>query len=162
MACNHKSLRNARVWLGMDTLYIILTAILSLYSSANSIALYIAVTGSSQGLGLSMVSYILQKGDRVVATSRSLSSLHSLRSESAYLPSQLLILPLDVTNVSQIQEVFDKVKETFGRLDVVVNNAGYGVNGEMESTPDDVARQQMEVCFWGAVNVMREASTGAL
>lgn len=97
-----------------------------------------------------------------MATSRSLSSLHSLRSESAYSPSQLLILPLDVTSVNQIEDVFTKTREKFGRLDVVINNAGYGVNGEMESTPDDVARQQMEVCFWGAVNVMREASIMSL
>lgn len=97
-----------------------------------------------------------------MATSRSLSSLHSLRSESVYSPSQLLILPLDVTSVNQIEDVFTKTREKFGRLDVVINNAGYGVNGEMESTPDDVARQQMEVCFWGAVNVMREASIMSL
>lgn len=155
MAFNHDPLAKARVWLGMTTSSVIVDSLDCLFTNQS---LYIVVTGSSQGLGHSIVSYVLRKGDRVVATSRSLSSLHSLRNESDYSASQLLILPLDVTNVDQVRDVFEKTKEQFGRLDVVVNNAGYGVNGEMESTPNEVARQQMEVCFWGAVHVMREVS----
>lgn len=113
------------------------------------------VTGSSTGLGHSIVSHILRQGERVVATSRSLSSLLAL--QPSYPAAQLLILPLDVTKPDQVEEVFEQTKNEFGRLDVVVNNAGYGINGEFESTPDEPARRQMEVCFWGPVNVMREA-----
>lgn len=114
------------------------------------------VTGSSTGLGHSIVSHILRQGERVVATSRSLSSLLAL--QPSYPAAQLLILPLDVTKPDQVEEVFEHTKKEFGRLDVVVNNAGYGINGEFESTPDEPARRQMEVCFWGPVNVMREVS----
>lgn len=63
-----------------------------------------------------------------------------------------------MTKPDQVIDVFKKTEEEFGRLDVVVNNAGYGINGEFESTPDEAARRQMEVCFWGPVNVMREVA----
>lgn len=74
-----------------------------------------------------------------------------------YPPSQLFITRLDVSDNIRIIEVFEEVKEHFGRFDVVVNNAGYGIEGEIEVTPDSEARKLFEVLFWSVVNVSKEA-----
>ena len=79
-----------------------------------------------------------------------------MRSEGIY-STKLLILKLDVTNPAEIEAAFSKVKETYGRLDVVYSNAGFGAVGETEGTPDDVARGLFEVNFWGSTNVALEA-----
>lgn len=148
MALGTHNFQDTRVWL--STSHITPSSVGQLLNCS-------IVTGSSQGLGFSIVSHILNKGDRVVATSRSLSSLQQL--QSRYPSSQLLVLALDVSKSDQVKEVFERTEKEFGRLDVVVNNAGFAVNGEIESTPDDVARNLMDVLFWGAVNIMREVST---
>ncbi|KAI5480499.1 NAD(P)-binding protein [Pseudohyphozyma bogoriensis] len=115
----------------------------------------VEMTGASSGLGRSLVEQVLKSGERVVATLRTPSALHSL--VSLYPASQLLVLPLDVTIESQVVAAFEKVKEEWGRIDVVVNNAGYGLQAEFESTGEEEARRQVEVLFWGAVAVMRQA-----
>jgi NAD(P)-dependent dehydrogenase (short-subunit alcohol dehydrogenase family) len=76
--------------------------------------------------------------------------------EVAHSPTQLLVHRLDVTKVAEIKTVFDAARTHFGRLDVVVNNAGYGILAEIEATPDEDARQNFEVQFWGPVNITRE------
>ncbi|KAL1742113.1 hypothetical protein HDZ31DRAFT_43987 [Schizophyllum fasciatum] len=116
------------------------------------------ITGTSSGLGLHLAKGVLASGERVVATARNptkSTGLDALREQ--YSESQLLIAILDVTKPEQIKEVFAKTKEHFGQLDVVVNNAGYGVASEIEATPDKVARDQFETLFWGPVNVTKEA-----
>ena len=62
-------------------------------------------------------------------------------------------LPLDVTSIEEIDVVFAKVKEHFGRLDVVVNNAGYGLVAEIEATPEDEAQRCFETCYWGPLHI---------
>jgi NADP-dependent 3-hydroxy acid dehydrogenase YdfG len=98
----------------------------------------------------------LTNGERVVATLRKPEVLapHAQK----YSKEQLLILPLDVRNTKQIEEAFEAVKQVFGRLDVVVNNAGYGLLGEVEGTDDDTARNLFDVIFWGAVDISRRVS----
>ncbi|KAJ7174416.1 hypothetical protein C8R46DRAFT_1251904 [Mycena filopes] len=113
------------------------------------------VTGTSSGLGLALTKAILAAGERVVATLRAPEQLKDL--ESKYPREQLLVRRLDVTQVAEISAVFDAVRTHFGRLDVVVNSAGYGILAEIEATPDADARQNFEVQFWGPVNVTREA-----
>ena len=98
-----------------------------------------------------MVDAALAANQRVVATLRKPEVLASYTEK--YPASQLLILPLDVTSVAQIDAAFAKVKEHFGRLDVVVNNAGYGMVSEIEGTPEDEARACFEACFWGVVHI---------
>ncbi|KAJ7618240.1 hypothetical protein B0H17DRAFT_1219973 [Mycena rosella] len=97
------------------------------------------VTGASSGLGLALVKAILAAGERKIPR------------------EQLLVQRLDVTNVADISAVFDAARTHFGRLDVVVNNAGYGILAEIEATPDEAARHNFEVQFWGPVNITREA-----
>ncbi|KAL4248907.1 short-chain dehydrogenases/reductases (SDR) family protein [Abortiporus biennis] len=113
------------------------------------------ITGSSQGIGRALVEELLASGERVVATLRKPSALASLAER--YPTTQLLILPLDVTRNDQITTAFEDTKKHFGRLDVVVNNAGFGLLSELETTPDEEARKQVEVLFWGPVNICKQA-----
>jgi len=113
------------------------------------------VTGSSSGLGRSLVEYVLRQGQIVVATLRKPTDLDELKAK--YPAEQLLVVKLDVSIPEDITAAFDRVKEVFGRLDVVVNNAGYGIIGEVESTPEDIARTMFNVNFWGATSISKEA-----
>ncbi|KAI0713762.1 hypothetical protein C8Q76DRAFT_776726 [Earliella scabrosa] len=113
------------------------------------------VTGCSSGLGKALTEELLRAGERVVATLRKPSQIAHL--SDAYPSSQLLVCTLDVTNEAQIQEVFAATREHFGRLDVVVNNAGYGIQGEFETFPEEVGRHLVEVLLWGPARICREA-----
>ena len=74
------------------------------------------------------------------------------------MPEQLLVVALDVTDQAQIAAAFNATKERFGRLDVVVNNAGYAVLGEVEIMPESEARHLMETLFWGPVHITQQVS----
>ncbi|KAF8996889.1 hypothetical protein BDQ17DRAFT_1544556 [Cyathus striatus] len=113
------------------------------------------VTGSSSGLGFAVVNYALSKGDIVVATLRKPEALSKLSAK--YDDSKLLVVKLDVTNPDEISSAFSIAHKTYGRIDIVYNNAGYAIIGEVEITPDKMARDLFEVNFWGAANVTREA-----
>ncbi|KAG2365227.1 NAD(P)-binding protein [Suillus spraguei] len=113
------------------------------------------VTGSSSGFGRSMTELLLKNGNRVVATLRRKEAISDLAGQ--YSSSQLLIVQTDVVKASEVAAAFAKAKEVFGRIDVVFNNAGIAIIGEMESTSDEDARQIFEVNFWGSSNVTREA-----
>jgi NAD(P)-dependent dehydrogenase (short-subunit alcohol dehydrogenase family) len=102
-----------------------------------------------------MAELLLKNGNRVVATLRRTGALSDLAEQ--YPSSQLLIVQTDVTKSSEVVATFAKAKEVFGRVDVVFNNAGTAIIGEMESIGDEEARQIFEVNFWGASNVTREA-----
>jgi len=112
------------------------------------------VTGASKGLGLAMVKRLLASGYRVAATSRKLASL-----EAAFPGghSHLLFLTVDLTSDLSVREAIDRTVAHFGRLDVVVNNAGYGIYGSVEALSDAEFRQTMDVNFFGTVNVCRRA-----
>ena len=112
---------------------------------------YFAVTGTSSGLGKCFVEAVLASGERVVATLRKPQVLAYLKDK--YTAEQLLIQQLDVVNDEQIEAAFAATKEHFGRLDVVINNAGYGLFGEAEGLPLNEAREQLEVLFWAPVKI---------
>lgn len=107
-------------------------------------------------MGKALLDAVLAANERVAATLRLPEKLASYLDK--YPSSQLLILPLDVISVEQIDQTFANVKEHFGRLDVVVNNAGYGLVAEVESTPEDEARRCFETCFWGPFHVCQRVS----
>ncbi|KIJ35951.1 hypothetical protein M422DRAFT_34470 [Sphaerobolus stellatus SS14] len=113
------------------------------------------ITGASSGFGRAVTEHVLSKGDIVVATLRKPSALSDLTAK--YDKSRLLVLKLDVSNLREIKNTFATIERTFGRLDVVHNNAGYGLLAEAEATPEEVARDMFEVNFWGLVNVSKEA-----
>ena len=80
-------------------------------------------------------------GERIAATTRDpkCTSSTELTSLLFTYPTQLLVLKLDVTKPEDVTNAFAKAKEVFGRIDVVLNNAGYGILAEFEGTPEDVA-----------------------
>ncbi|KAN0091001.1 hypothetical protein V8E55_004567 [Tylopilus felleus] len=112
------------------------------------------VTGASAGLGCAVTEHALQQGDSVVATLRKPEVLSDLL---AKYPSQLLVLSLDVKYPEQIHAAFENALERFGRVDVVLNNAGICVISEAEGMSDERGRELFEVLFWGATNVTKEA-----
>ncbi|KAF9013150.1 hypothetical protein BDQ17DRAFT_1419323 [Cyathus striatus] len=118
------------------------------------------ITGSSTGFGRAVVETVLAKGGIAVATLRTPSALADLAAQ--YPPDRLLLVRLDVTKTDEIAEAFAKAKEAFGRIDVVYNNAGLALIGEVESVPSSLREMHsrhlyLQVLFWGAVNVTRKA-----
>lgn len=111
------------------------------------------VTGTSTGFGKELVKVILENGDICVATARKPESLEF----SGATKENFLSLPLDVTDSKSIDDAFKAAVQRFSRLDVVVNNAGYGLSGEFESLSERQIRTQMEVNFFGLLNVTRRA-----
>lgn len=112
------------------------------------------ITGASKGLGLSLVRQLLAQGDFVAATSRSKSSL-----EKAIPADGKNFLPLEVnlTDEQDVKRAIATTVETFGRIDVVVNNAGYGLIGAVEELTDAEARKNFEVNVFGSLNVVRQS-----
>ena len=103
---------------------------------------------------------MLVVGERVAATTRnpSSSSATELNALAAAHPSQLLVLSYDPGDASYpASSLISRVTSHFGRLDVVVNNAGYAVSGVVEGVSDEEARRQIEVNFWAPVKISREA-----
>jgi len=113
------------------------------------------ITGSSTGFGRAMAENVLEKGERVVATLRKPPALEDLRLK--YPQSDLLILELDVTKEQEVVDAFNNAKQAFGRIDVVFDNAGFGLQAEVEAAPYDLARAMFETNFWGSTTVSREA-----
>lgn len=110
------------------------------------------VTGSSRGLGRALVEVALEAGDRVAATARSPERLQDLLEKYG---DAALLLRLDVTDGDAAARVVAQAQKTFGRIDVVVNNAGYGDLASFEDTTADSFRTQFDTNFYGVVNVSR-------
>jgi NAD(P)-dependent dehydrogenase (short-subunit alcohol dehydrogenase family) len=112
------------------------------------------ITGTSSGLGRALARAALDRGDRVVATARSTDRIADLERE---FPDRAVAVALDVTDRDQAREAVDAAVRAFGRIDVLVNNAGYGVLGAVEELTDDELRRQFETNLFGALNVTRAA-----
>jgi NAD(P)-dependent dehydrogenase (short-subunit alcohol dehydrogenase family) len=110
------------------------------------------ITGSSRGLGRSLVEAVLSTGDKVAATARNTDSLTSLNEKY---PDQLLLLPLDVTNSKQIHNAVANTIDHFGRIDVLVNNAGFGITGAVEAYTDEQVRSQLETNLHAPIEITR-------
>jgi NAD(P)-dependent dehydrogenase (short-subunit alcohol dehydrogenase family) len=113
------------------------------------------ITGASSGFGRLLTVYLLKQGHRVVATLRRPDVISDLVAK--YPSTHLLAVKLDVTHHAEISAAFAKAQEAFGRVDIVFNNAGQMINGEIESIDDKDARAMFEINFWGAAQVSREA-----
>ncbi|KAL6412291.1 oxidoreductase [Ilyonectria robusta] len=111
------------------------------------------VTGSSRGLGLALVESILASGDSVVATARKAETLKHLVDK--YSSDRVLAVPLDVTKNDQVLEAVAAAIKAFGRIDVVVNNAGYADCASVEDMSLESFRAQMETDFFGVVHVSK-------
>lgn len=109
------------------------------------------VTGASKGLGLSLVKRLLTEGYKVAATSRTVQSLEKEVGTSA----NFLPLEVNITDEKSVSNAITKTLETFGTIDVVVNNAGYGQLGTLEELTDKEARENFDTNVFGLLNVMR-------
>src|SRR5450631_2743715 len=112
------------------------------------------ITGTSRGFGREWALAALERGDSVVATARNASSLDTLVAAHG---DAVLPISLDVTDHSAVFAAVAQAHEHFGRLDVVVNNAGYGQFGMVEELSEDDARDQIETNLFGALWVTQAA-----
>ncbi|MEV5172309.1 SDR family NAD(P)-dependent oxidoreductase [Streptomyces flaveolus] len=112
------------------------------------------ITGSSRGLGHALVTAALEAGHHVVATARRPEALAEAFGDYG---DRVLPVALDVTSPDAARAAVDAAVERFGRIDVLVNNAGYANVSPIETAADDDFRAQFETNFWGVYNVTRAA-----
>jgi NAD(P)-dependent dehydrogenase (short-subunit alcohol dehydrogenase family) len=124
------------------------------------------VTGSSSGFGRAIAEEALARGHSVVATARKSSALQEL---AARAPDRVLLADVDVTHPEQGRSAVAAAIQRFGRIDVLVNNAGFSIIGAVEETGEDELRATMELMFFGAVTTthevlshMRERGSGTI
>ena len=110
------------------------------------------VTGASKGLGLTLVKKLLSNGNRVAATSRNISDLEkAVGNYENFLP-----LSVNLIDENSVEAAVSQTISKFGQLDVVVNNAGYGMIGALEELSDRESRENFDVNVFGSLNVIRK------
>ncbi len=110
------------------------------------------ITGTSQGFGRELVRAALQRGDSVVATSRNLQTVTSAFPDAG---KRLLAVSLDLRDAQQITSVIEQSVAAFGRIDVLVNNAGHGLTGAVEEASDAEVANVFEINVFGLLRVTR-------
>jgi len=110
------------------------------------------ITGSSRGFGRALIQAVLDAGDLVVATARRPEQLAEFTQQYG---DRVLPLALDVTDEAAVRDAVSVAMERFGRLDVVVNNAGYANVAPIETGDEEDFRTQFETNFWGVYNVSK-------
>ena len=112
------------------------------------------VTGASKGLGLSLIKLLLKEGYNVAATSRKADDINDAITTDK---ENLLALTVDITDEGSVNDAIAKTIAHFGKLDVVVNNAGYSIYGSVEVLSNEEFRKTIDVNLFGTVNVIRAA-----
>jgi NAD(P)-dependent dehydrogenase (short-subunit alcohol dehydrogenase family) len=110
------------------------------------------ITGASRGLGADIAKAALAAGHRVVATGRRVEAVQAAVGDAG---DDLLVVPLDVTQPEQVTAAVQAAVDRFGRIDVLVNNAGYGHLGVFEQTTPEEIRAQYDTNVFGLMNVTR-------
>lgn len=110
------------------------------------------ITGCSSGLGRALANAVLSRGGRVIATARRVADLESL---AAHYPESCRVLELDVTDSAQVKTLVAEAVAAFGRLDVLVNNAGYGAVGAFEELGEEQIVRNFDTNFFGALEIIR-------
>ncbi|MEH2206121.1 MAG: oxidoreductase [Nostoc sp.] len=110
------------------------------------------ITGCSKGLGRALAETVLEHGETVVLTARNLQQIEDL---VIRFPNRTLAVKLDVTKPEEVREAVKQAIAKFRRIDVLVNNAGYGVLGAIEEVKDEEVRSQFETNFFGVLEVLR-------
>ena len=110
------------------------------------------ITGASTGFGRLLAETLMKRGTRVVATARKVDDIDDY---STKYPGQSIILPLDVISLDSIQRAHDDALAHMGRVDVVVNNAGYGVTGAIEEVTEDEYMPMFNTNVFGLINVTK-------
>lgn len=112
------------------------------------------ITGISSGFGRLMAEQLLEQGERVAGTARNPDSLTDLQNRHG---AKLWLASLDVTDTPAIRRVVDQAFAHFGRIDVIVNNAGYGLVGAAEELTDEQIAHQLNTNVTGSIQVVRAA-----
>lgn len=112
------------------------------------------ITGSSRGFGRIWTQAALRRGDKVAATARNIESLTYLRKKYG---SQVLTIQLDVTNPAQVAKAVHQAHAHFGRIDVVLNNAGYSLIGTIEEAEPDDVKALFDTNVFGSLSVIKAA-----
>lgn len=112
------------------------------------------ITGTSSGLGYILTEKLLRRGDRVFATVRRAGSLDKFRQEFG---EQLIVDHLDVSERGAARQSVDRAFDRFGKIDIVVSNAGYGLYGAAEEVTDAQIRHQIDTNLIGSIDVIRAA-----
>lgn len=112
------------------------------------------ITGTSSGFGRQLTEQLLARGERVFATLRRIDALDDLKAAHG---DRLHVAALDVTDTAAVRRVVDQAFAALGRIDVVVNNAGYGLFGAAEELGDDQIRHQIDTNVVGSIQVTRAA-----
>jgi NAD(P)-dependent dehydrogenase (short-subunit alcohol dehydrogenase family) len=110
------------------------------------------ITGCSSGFGRALAETVLERGETVVLTARNLQQVEDL---AARFPDQTLAVQLDVTQPQQVREAVQQAIASFGCIDVLVNNAGYGIVGAIEEVSDEEFRSQFETNVFGVLETLR-------
>lgn len=110
------------------------------------------ITGSSRGLGRSLTEAVLASGDLVAATARNPEQLKDLTEKY---PDNIYPLRSDVTSKAQIVAAVENTIEKFGRIDVLVNNAGFGILGAAEAYSDEQVHSQLETNLYAPIKIIR-------
>ncbi len=113
------------------------------------------ITGAGSGIGAGTARAALKVGNRVVATGRNVEKVRNALKDVA--GGNLEVLQLDVSDEAQAKTALDQAVKKFGRVDVVVNNAGYSLLGNFEELSNQDFERQFATNFWGVLNVMRAA-----
>ena len=124
--------------------------------SSHNIQKVVLVTGTSSGFGLLIAARLASRGHFVYATMRDVKKQAPLLDETTKRGGQVRVRELDVTKPAIIAEVIKEIIDHRGHIDVVVNNAGFGLGGFFEDSTEEEIRGQMEVNFFGAQNVCRQ------
>ncbi|GAM19497.1 hypothetical protein SAMD00019534_026720, partial [Acytostelium subglobosum LB1] len=124
-------------------------------STTNNNSLVFYITGASKGLGKVFTQRLLEKGHRVVATSRDTDQLKSAIANNS---DSFLPLKVDLATEKSVADSLAAATAKFGRIDVVINNAGYSIGGTVEEMSDSELRQNFDINFFGMVNVMRHVA----
>jgi NAD(P)-dependent dehydrogenase (short-subunit alcohol dehydrogenase family) len=110
------------------------------------------ITGSARGLGRNLTETVLAHGDKVAATARNTDALQDL---VAQYPDQVFPIQLDVTDYDQVHWAVASAVKHFGRIDVLVNNAGFGIVGAAEAFTNEQVRSQLETNLYAPIEITR-------
>lgn len=117
----------------------------------------ILITGASAGIGAALAKMLAEQhpGVRLVLAARRFDQLEAIATQCRQAGAEVLILPVDMSQTEQVKELAQKVLAHYGRVDAVVNNAGYGQMGPVELIADEAALRQFQVNFFAPITLLR-------
>lgn len=113
----------------------------------------VIITGASSGIGRAMAFAFARRAAKVVLVARRADRLEAVRREIEPYTSDVLVIPADVSDETQLQQIVDRTLETFGRIDILVNNAGIMFGGPLQDQPPEQIDQLVRVNLWAAIRL---------